>query len=341
MFVNSGAEAVENGVKIARHYTGRTAVIAFEGAFHGRTLLGMSLTSKTHPYKTGFGPFASEVYRIPYAYCYRCPLSLSYPACGVKCAELLSQAFVQYVEAEAVAAVVVEPLQGEGGFVVPPPEYLPRLKQICEQNGIVFVCDEIQTGFARTGQDVRGIEHSGVVPDIITTAKSLGSGYPLAAVTGRAEIMDSPPPGAIGGTYGGNPVACAAALAVFDIVEEEGLCARADAIGGRVRECFAGLQARYPVVGDVRGLGAMVAMELVEDPATKQPAAALAKEVRMALFERGVLCLTAGAGDNVLRVLLPLTIADETLDTALARLRESVEAVMEPGKELGATQRLR
>jgi 4-aminobutyrate aminotransferase/(S)-3-amino-2-methylpropionate transaminase len=328
MFVNSGAEAVENAVKIARHFTGRPAVIVFEGAFHGRTLLGMSLTSKTQPYKTGFGPLASDIYRIPYAYCYRCPLSLSFPACGVKCAELLSQAFVQHVEAEAVAAVVVEPVQGEGGFVVPPPEYLPRLKQICEQNGIVFVCDEIQTGFARTGR-MFAAEHSGVVPDIVTTAKSLGSGYPLAGVTGRADVMDSPPPGAIGGTYGGNPVACAAAAAVFDILEEEGLCARAEVIGTKVRDCFADLQARYPVVGDVRGLGAMVAMELVEDPATRQPAAALAKEMRLALFERGVLCLTAGAGDNVLRVLLPLTIEDETLDTALARLDESMARVME------------
>ncbi len=327
MFVNSGAEAVENGVKIARHFTGRSAVVVFEGAFHGRTLLGMSLTSKTSPYKTGFGPFASDVYRIPYAYCYRCPLSLTYPECGLKCAELLNQAFVQHVDAKSVAAVVVEPVLGEGGFVVPPPEYFRRIKEICEENGIVFICDEIQTGIARTGK-LLAIEHSGVAPDIILTAKSLGSGYPLAAVTGRAEVMDSPQTGGIGGTYGGNPVACAAGLAVFDIVESEGLCARAEEIGKRVRACFTALQAQYQVVGDVRGQGAMVAMELVEDRVTKEPAAAIAKELRVALFEKGVLCLLAGAGDNVVRVLPPLTIEYEVLDQALERLRESMDGIM-------------
>ena len=325
MFVNSGAEAVENAVKIARYHTGRDAVIAFEGAFHGRTLLGMSLTSKVHPYKTGFGPFAPEVYRIPYAYCYRCPLSLAYPRCGGQCAELLRDAFNQYVEAETVAAVIVEPVLGEGGFVVAPPEYFKRLKQICEENGIVFICDEIQTGMGRTGK-LFAVEYTGVVPDIITTAKSLGAGYPLAAITGRAEIMDSPPPGSIGGTYGGNPVACAAALAVFDIIEEEGLLARAEAIGKQVRERFEGLQEKFPVVGDVRGLGAMVAMELVEDRITKQPAAAFAKEVRSGVFERGAVTLLAGSGDNVFRLLVPLTIEDEVLDRGLGMIEASVEA---------------
>jgi 4-aminobutyrate aminotransferase/(S)-3-amino-2-methylpropionate transaminase len=327
MFVNSGAEAVENAVKIARHYTRRTALVVFEGAFHGRTLLTMSLTSKTFPYKTGFGPFVSDVYRVPYAYCYRCPLSLSYPACGVRCAELLSQAFVQHVEAESVAAVVVEPILGEGGFVVPPPEYLCRLKEICERHGILFVCDEIQTGMGRTGK-LFAIEHTGAVPDLVLTAKSLGSGYPLAAVTGRAEVMDSPPPGSIGGTYGGNPVACAASLAVLEIIEEEGLLSRAQEIGRRARECFAVLQAQYSVIGDVRGQGAMVAMELVEDRGTKEPAAALAKELRHALFERGVVCLLSGAGDNVVRLLLPLTIEDEVLGEGLERLRRALESVL-------------
>ena len=328
MFVNSGAEAVENAVKIARYYTGRDAVIAFEGAFHGRTLLGMSLTSKVHPYKTGFGPFAPEVYRIPYAYCYRCPLSLTYPGCGGQCAELLREAFNQYVEANTVAAVIAEPVLGEGGFVVAPPEYFTRLKQICEENGIVFICDEIQTGMGRTGK-LLAVEYTGVAPDIITTAKSLGSGYPLAGVTGRADIMDSPPPGAIGGTYGGNPVACAAALAVFDIIEEEGLLARAEVIGKRVRERFEGLQVKFPVVGDVRGLGAMMAMELVEDRATKQPAAAFAKEVRSGVFERGAVTLLAGSGDNVFRLLVPLTIEDEVLDRGLGMIEASVEAAAE------------
>jgi 4-aminobutyrate aminotransferase/(S)-3-amino-2-methylpropionate transaminase len=327
MFVNSGAEAVENAIKISRHFTRRDAIVVFEGAFHGRTLLAMTLTSKVFPYKTGFGPFAPDVHRIPYAYCYRCPISLEYPGCRVRCAELLTQAFQQEVEAETVAAVIVEPVLGEGGFVVPPPEYLRRLKDICAANGIVFVCDEIQTGFGRTGK-LFAIEHAGVEPDLITTAKSLGSGYPLAAVTGRAEIMDSPPPGAIGGTYGGNPVACEAALAVFDIFETEGLLARAEAIGEKARERFTQLQGRFPVVGDVRGLGAMVAMELVEDRATKNPAAALAKEVRNGTYERGALCLLAGAGDNVVRLLLPLTIEDEVLERGLSAIESALEAAV-------------
>lgn len=328
MFVNSGAEAVENAVKIARYHTKRDAIIAFEGAFHGRTLLGMTLTSKVLPYKTGFGPFAPEVYRIPFAYCYRCPLGLTYPGCGAKCAELLTQAFQQYVEADTVAAVIVEPVQGEGGFVVAPPEYLRRLKEICEANGSVFICDEIQTGMGRTGT-LFAIEQSGVVPDILLTAKSLGGGYPLAGITGRADIMDAPPPGSIGGTYGGNPVACAAALAVFDIIAEEDLLARAVAIGRRVRECFEGLSRRFAVVGDVRGLGAMMAMELVLDRETKEPAPALAKEVRIGLYERGVLCLLAGGGDNVVRLLMPLTIEDEVLERGLAAMEESLAAGVE------------
>jgi len=327
MFVNSGAEAVENAVKISRHYTRRNAVVVFEGAFHGRTLLAMTLTSKVHPYKTGFGPFASDVHRIPYAYCYRCPVSLSYPGCKVKCAELLTQAFQQEVEADTVAALIVEPVLGEGGFVAAPPEYLARLREICADKGIVFVCDEIQTGFGRTGK-LFAIEHSGVEPDLITTAKSLGSGYPLAAVTGRAEIMDSPPPGAIGGTYGGNPVSCEAALAVFDIMEEEHLPARAAAIGMKARGRFESLQSRFPVVGDVRGLGAMVAMELVEDRETKEPAAALAKEIKNGAYERGTLCLLAGTGDNVLRVLVPLTIEDEVLERGLSAIEASLEAAV-------------
>jgi 4-aminobutyrate aminotransferase/(S)-3-amino-2-methylpropionate transaminase len=327
MFVNSGAEAVENGVKIARQFTGRQAVIAFEGAFHGRTFLGMTLTSKTSPYKTGFGPFMPEVYRIPYAYCYRCPVGLTYPACGACCADLLSDAFDQYVEAKAVAAVIVEPVLGEGGFVAPPPEYFQRLKAICEEHGIVFIADEIQTGMGRTGT-MFAIEQAGVVPDIVLTAKSLGAGYPIAAVTGRAEIMDAPPPGSIGGTYGGNPVACAAGLAVFDIIAEEELAFRAVEIGARVRARFEELKERFPVVGDVRGLGAMMALELVEDRATKKPAAALAKQVRAGAFERGVLSLLAGVGDNVVRLLVPLTIDFETLDRGLDILEASLEAAV-------------
>jgi 4-aminobutyrate aminotransferase / (S)-3-amino-2-methylpropionate transaminase / 5-aminovalerate transaminase len=327
MFVNSGAEAVENGIKIARYFTKRDAVIAFEGAFHGRTLMGMTLTSKVLPYKTGFGPFAPEIYRIPYAYCYRCPVKDTYPGCGARCAELLNQAFVEYVEANEVAAVIVEPVLGEGGFVAPPPEYFQRLRQICSDNGIVFISDEIQAGFGRTGK-MFGIEHAGVVPDIVLTAKSLGSGYPLAAVTGRADIMDAPPPGSIGGTYGGNPVACAAGLAVFDIIAEERLLDRANAIGNTMRARFEALQMRFDVIGEVRGRGAMMGMELVQDPQTKEPYPALAKEVRAQLFERRVLSLLAGAGDNVVRSLVPLTIEDELLAKALDIIDESFEAAV-------------
>jgi 4-aminobutyrate aminotransferase / (S)-3-amino-2-methylpropionate transaminase / 5-aminovalerate transaminase len=327
MFVNSGAEAVENGIKIARYFTKRDAVIAFEGAFHGRTLMGMTLTSKVLPYKTGFGPFAPEIYRIPYAYCYRCPVNDTYPGCSARCAELLNQAFVEYVEANEVAAVIVEPVLGEGGFVAPPPEYFQRLRQICSDNGIVFICDEIQAGFGRTGT-MFGIEHAGVVPDILLSAKSLGSGYPLAAVTGRADIMDAPPPGSIGGTYGGNPVACAAGLAVFDIIAEEKLLDRANAIGETMRKRFEALQKRFDVIGDVRGLGAMMGMELVQDRQTKEPYPALAKEVRAQLFERRVLSLLAGAGDNVVRSLVPLTIEDELLAKALDIIDESFEAAV-------------
>lgn len=328
MFVNSGAEAVENGIKIARYFTGRDAIIAFEGAFHGRTLLGMTLTSKVLPYKTGFGPFAPEVYRIPYAYCYRCPVNESYPECGARCAELLNQAFVEYVEASAVAAVIVEPVLGEGGFVAPPKEYFERLREICSENGILLIVDEIQTGMGRTGK-LFAIEYAGIDPDIVLTAKSLGSGYPLAGVTGRADIMDTPPPGSIGGTYGGNPVACAAGLAVFDIIESEGLLERAQAIGTTIRRRFEGLQQRVPVVGEVRGLGAMMAIELVDDRETKRPAAALAKAVRNEAFERGVLLLLAGAGDNVVRVLVPLTIEDPTLESAMDVVEESLASALE------------
>ena len=220
MFANSGAEAVENAVKIARYATGRDGIIAFEDAFHGRTLLTMTLTSKVMPYKANFGPFAPEVYRLPYPYCYRCPLGLSYEGggCGLACAELVEEAFKNYVGADEVAAVIAEPILGEGGFVVPPPEYYPRLREICDAHGILFIADEMQSGIGRTGKYF-AIEHWGVTPDIITSAKSLGAGYPLSAISGRAELMDAPHVGGLGGTYGGNPAACRAALEVFDIIE--------------------------------------------------------------------------------------------------------------------------
>ncbi|MHB0979886.1 MAG: 4-aminobutyrate--2-oxoglutarate transaminase [Thermoleophilia bacterium] len=325
ILLNSGAEAVENAVKIARYATGRDAVIAFEDAFHGRTLMTMSLTSKTMPYKKGFGPFAAEVYRLPYAYCYRCPLALEYPGCGVACADLLTHAFKNHVGADEVAAVIAEPVLGEGGFVVPPPEYFPKLKKICEDNGIVFIADEVQSGFGRTGK-LFAIEHWGVAPDLITSAKSLAAGYPLSAVTGRAELMDAPHVGGLGGTYGGNPVSCRAALAVFEIIEEEGLLARAAVIGARVTAAFQALAGELEVVGDVRGLGAMVALELVTDRATKAPAGDLTKALVARAFQKGVIMISAGTHGNVIRPLMPLTTDDATLDRGLdiigASLRE-------------------
>ena len=266
MFVNSGAEAVENAVKIARCATGRPGIIAFANGFHGRTNMTMGLTSKIVPYKKDFGPFPADIYRIPYAYCYRCPLNLEYPACGVACAELLEQGFENQYQADRIAALIVEPVQGEGGFIAPPPEYHAKLKAICEDKGILFIADEVQTGFGRTGT-LFAMEQYGVEADIMTTAKSIGAGYPLGAITGKAEVMDKPDPGGIGGTYGGNPLACEVGLAVFDIMEEERLPERAGgdraAGDGALDRHAEALPAdrRHP-----RALGAMMAMELVEDP---------------------------------------------------------------------------
>ncbi len=325
-FVNSGAEAVENAIKIARCATGRPGIVAFTNAFHGRTNLTMGLTSKIVPYKKDFGPFPADIYRIPYAYCYRCPLHLSYPACDVECAELLRQGFENQFQADRIACVIVEPVQGEGGFIVPPPEYHARLKRICEEHGILFIADEIQTGFGRTGRFF-AMEHYQVEADIMTTAKSIAAGYPLGGITGKAEVMDIPGPGSIGGTFGGNPLACEVALAVFDIMEEERLPERAQEIGRRVRERFLAMQKRFPQIGDVRGLGAMMAMELVEDPDTKQPATALTKAYRARLYENGLVNIIAGTYDNVVRTLMPLTIEWETLDRGLDIMEETLAQV--------------
>src|SRR6266496_240798 len=278
LFVNSGAEAIENAVKIARVHTGRPGVIAFEDAFHGRTMMTLALTSKTHPYKAGFAPFPSDVYRIPYAYCYRCSYSLRYPSCDVFCASHLEDTFKRVVAAEEVAAVIAEPVLGEGGFVVPPKEFFRILIDICHNHGVLFIADEVQSGFGRTGK-LFASEHYGIEPDIVVTAKSLGGGLPLAAVTGRAEIMDAPGPGGLGGTYAGNPLSCAAALAVLDVFEEEQLVSRAARLGAELREALVRLQSRVAGIGDVRGLGCMLAIELVKDRETKEPDAALAEQI--------------------------------------------------------------
>ncbi|HEY6835029.1 MAG TPA: 4-aminobutyrate--2-oxoglutarate transaminase [Gaiellaceae bacterium] len=317
-FFNAGAEAVENAIKFSRSHTKRPAVIGFEGGFHGRTLLAVSLTSKTHPYKAGLGPFAPEVYRVPFPNAYRGP------SAGEALAAL-ERALVTQVAAETVAAIVIEPVQGEGGFVVAPDEFLQGVRALCDEHGIVFVADEVQTGFGRTGR-MWGIEHSGVEPDLVTIAKSIAMGLPLSAVVGKAEIMDAPGDSAIGGTYVGNPVAQAAALAVLDVFEEEDLSARAAAIGETIRLRMLAWQERWDAIGDVRGLGAMLAIELVEDRGTKEPAADLASAVVEAAAERGLLLLKSGIYSNCIRVLTPLVITDSELDEALGVWEQALEA---------------
>jgi 4-aminobutyrate aminotransferase / (S)-3-amino-2-methylpropionate transaminase / 5-aminovalerate transaminase len=316
LFTNSGAEAVENAIKIARAATGRPAVLAFEDAFHGRTLLTMSLTSKVHPYKTGFGPFAPEVYRAPYGYCYRCAYNLKYPECRLHCVDVIEDVFKKYVEAEKVAAVIAEPVLGEGGFVVPPADWLTRLRELTARHGILLIADEVQTGFGRTGK-LFAIERSGVVPDILVAAKSLGAGLPLSSITGRAEVMDAPVVGGLGGTYSGNPVSLAAAHAVLDEREKGALPARAEEIGRRVRARAERFKERFPIVGDVRGVGAMWGLELVKDRATRAPAKEEMAAVTKACYERGLVTITAGTYGNVLRTLMPLVISDAELEEGL------------------------
>src|SRR6266576_569681 len=319
-FFNAGTEALENAIKFARAYTKRPAVIAFEGGFHGRTLLSLSLTSKTHPYKAGLGPFSPEVYRVPFAQDYRGPSAEDALAA-------LERALVTTVAAESVAALVIEPVQGEGGFVVAPKEFLQGVRRICDDNGIVLVVDEVQTGFGRTGK-MWGIEHYDVEPDLMTIAKSIAAGLPLSGVIGRAEIMDAPGDSAIGGTYVGNPVAQAAALAVLDVFEEEGLVERAGAIGETLRSRMLQWQERFPAIGDVRGLGAMLALELVEDPATRAPAPDLATRVVEAAAERGLLLLKSGIYSNCIRVLVPLVISEAQLDEALGVWEHALDSAL-------------
>lgn len=326
LLVNTGAEATENAVKIARCYTRRPAIISFEDAFHGRTYMAMALTSKTHPYKAGFEPFPGDVYHIPYAYCYRCSYSLKYPSCEVHCAQHLEDTFKRVVAAESVAAVIVEPIMGEGGFITPPAEFFPTLQQICRKHGILVIADEVQTGFARTGA-LFACERLGLEPDLITMAKSLSGGLPLAAVTGRAEIMDAPGIGGLGGTFGGNPAACEAALAVLDIIEQENLNARANQIGERFRKRAAQWQSRWELIGEIRGLGAMQALELVRSKTTREPADDETKQIAQYCYEHGLITITAGSYGNVIRVLVPLVITDQQMDEALDVLESAIAAV--------------
>lgn len=326
MFANSGAEAVENAVKIARYHTRKTAIIAFENAFHGRTLLGMSLTSKVKPYKFGFGPFAPEIYRMPFAYCYRCPYKLTYPSCDTACADSLENFFINHVSPEQTAAIIVEPVQGEGGFIVPPKEFFLKLKSACEKNDILFIADEIQTGIGRTGA-MFAMEHFNIDADITTVAKSLAAGLPLSAVVGRKEIMDSVHASGIGGTYAANPIACEAALAVMDIFDSEDLLGKANRLGDILKSRLTEFMEHHDLIGDVRGIGPMMAMELVEDRTTKQPAPDKAKALVKFCFDRGLILLSCGAFGNVIRFLMPLVISDEELNKGLDIIEDGLKAV--------------
>jgi 4-aminobutyrate aminotransferase/(S)-3-amino-2-methylpropionate transaminase len=338
LLVNSGAEALENAVKIARAYTKRPAVIVFNDAFHGRTMMTLALTSKTHPYKAGFEPFPGNVYRVPYAYCYRCSYGLTYPSCKLACANALEDAFKRLVAAESVAAVIAEPVLGEGGFVAPPTEFYPIISEICRRHGILFIADEVQSGIARTGKYF-AIEHYGVEPDVITSAKSLGGGLPLAAVTGRAEIMDAAGVGGLGGTFGGNPLACASALAALDIIEKDGLLARSTHLGQKFQERAKVWQKQFSIVGDVRGLGGMCAIELVKDPTSREPHAEATKKIAQHCYEHGLITITAGTYGNVMRILVPLVVTDEQFDEGLDVLEAALAhvAAIAPRKELATS----
>jgi 4-aminobutyrate aminotransferase/(S)-3-amino-2-methylpropionate transaminase len=324
-FFNTGAEAVENAIKIARLHTKRSGVIAFQDAFHGRTLLAMSLTSKTTPYKAGFGPFAPEVYRIPYAYCYRCEYNLTYPSCDTACASKLEDTFLRQIASDSVAAVIFEPVLGEGGFIVPPPEWFATISAICRKHGVLVIADEVQTGFARTGATFAS-EKFGLVPDLIVSAKSMSAGLPLGAVTGRAEIMDAAAPGQLGGTFAGNPVALAAALASWDELESKDLNARSEKIGAIINDFAERWRARFHWIGDIRGVGAMRALELVKDRSTKKPAKEETQRVLNECHKRGLILISAGTYSNVIRFLMPLVISDDQVVEGLQILEAAFVA---------------
>ncbi len=330
LLLNNGAEAVENAIKIARAYTRRQSVICFEDAFHGRTLLALSLTSKTRPYNIGFEPFASEIYRVPYAYCYRCSFGKTYPECGMTCAHHLEEVFKRTVSAESVAAVIVEPVLGEGGFIAPPKEFFPVLAEICKKHGILLIADEVQTGIGRTGT-LFASEQYGLEPDLLLAAKSLGGGLPIASVTGRAEVMDAPGAGGLGGTFIGNPVSCAAALAALDVADAA-FCRRARKLGEEFVRRAERWQKEWPIVGAIHGMGAMRAIELVRDQKTREPNDAATKHVVRHCYENGVLTISAGTFGNVIRLLMPLVITDDQFEEALAVMSDGIAAAVHSGK---------
>ena len=325
---NSGAEAVENAIKIARAHTGRPGVIVFDRAFHGRTMFALGLTGQVQPYKVGFGPFPGDIARVPYPYAYRCPAGRNNCQCDLTCTHALETLFRTDLPPDRVAAILVEPVLGEGGFVVPPASFLPHLRQLCDQHGILLIADEVQTGFGRTGK-MFACEHWDVVPDLLVSAKSLGGGTPISAVTGRAEILDGLTVGSLGGTYGGNPLSCRAALAALDVLERDGLVARSAQLGERVQARLRRLQPHFPCIGEVRGLGCMIGMELVERG--REPASALTGRLIKECMKRGLLLLKSGAGNNVVRTLMPLNITDEQADEAMDIVQAALRAIHEEG----------
>lgn len=327
LFLTTGAEAVENAVKIAKYYTRRTGVIAFSGAFHGRTLLGMTLTGKVSPYKAGFGSLAPDVFHVPYPIAY-------HGGSSAQSLAALEDLFRSDIGPERVAALIIEPVQGEGGFYPAPPEFLRALRDLCTEHGIVMIADEVQTGFARTGR-LFAVEHAGIEPDIVTVAKSLGGGLPIAGVIAKAEIVDAVPPGGLGATYGGPPVGCAAGLAVLDVIEEENLCARANALGERIVAWGRELARATPSVGDVRAQGAMAAIELVHDRDANRPDPDLTRAIVAEALGRGVILLSCGARGNVIRFLPPLTIGEDLLEDALGIVRDVVLELGQRARKAG------
>lgn len=323
---NSGAEGVETAIKMARAYTGRPAIVTYEGAYHGRTLLTLSLTSKYALFKKTFGPFAPEIYRVPYPYAYRCPHCRNEGACNLTCFEDLERALLAHVDPAAVAAIIIEPVQGEGGFIPADYEYMRRLRQLCDKHGIVLIADEVQAGFCRTGRWF-SFEHSGIQPDLVVMAKSIAAGMPLAAVTGKATIVDAPHLGGLGSTFGGNPLACVAALKSIELMERENLNQRAEQIGETLMGRFRGWQERFPIIGDVRGLGAMCAVEFVAGRGDRTPNTDAPLKIVGAAYQRGLLLIRAGLYSNCVRTLVPLTISDAELEEGLDVLEASIAAV--------------
>lgn len=325
MFVNSGAEAVENAIKIARAYTGKSGIISMQGSFHGRTNMTMSITSKYKPYKNGFGPFACETYKTDYAYCYRCPLGKKYPGCGIACAEKLRTMLKTVVSPDMIACLIAEPVQGEGGFVVPPKEYFQELQKICNENNIVFIVDEVQAGFARTGK-LFAHEYHKVDADLITMSKSIANGMPIAAVVGKSEIMDAACVGGIGGTYGGNPLSCVAALKVIEKIQKDNLNEKSVELGKAITARLNDMKEKYDVIGDVRGLGSMIGLEFVKDRDTKEPNSELVSKILDYCFKHGVMFLNAGLFGNVIRFLPPIVMTDEQLKYGLDTLEAGIKA---------------